>query len=176
MRHHSYRSLGQPKIQAQSRPNPKGLLELPRFRGELRAWDQTSCWGVILSSSCVTFFGSPLAEPFFRPDPHDGAAVARSGGQGRPHLGRPKGVSLTVRPKRSGMRQHRCADNMQSGMTLVKPLRPPVCSALCFRWHGWLIDLTLNYVPSRETFMLKQYISSQPAKAGGTSPGLLNFP
>jgi Amidohydrolase len=27
------------------------------------------------------------AEPFFRPDPHDDAAVARSGGQGRPHLG-----------------------------------------------------------------------------------------
>ena len=33
-------------------------LDLPQFRGELRAWDQTSCWGVILSSSFVTFFGS----------------------------------------------------------------------------------------------------------------------
>ena len=38
----------------------------------------------------------PPAEPFFRPDPHDGAAVARSGGQGRPSWGRPEGLSLTV--------------------------------------------------------------------------------
>ena len=46
--------------------------------------------------SCVErFFRSgPLAEPFFRPDPHDGAAVARSGGQGRPQIlaGRPEVV------------------------------------------------------------------------------------
>jgi hypothetical protein len=28
----------------------------------------------------------PQAEPFFRPGPHDAAAVARSGGQGRPPL------------------------------------------------------------------------------------------
>src|SRR6516162_8099655 len=32
-------------------------------------------------------FGRPLAEPFFHPGPHDGAAVARSGGQRRPYLG-----------------------------------------------------------------------------------------
>jgi hypothetical protein len=29
----------------------------------------------------------PLAEPFFHFGPHDGAAVTRSGGQGRPQLG-----------------------------------------------------------------------------------------
>jgi hypothetical protein len=34
------------------------LVGLTPFRGELRAWDQSSCWGVILSSSFVAFFGS----------------------------------------------------------------------------------------------------------------------
>jgi hypothetical protein len=34
-----------------------------------------------VSSLLVAFFCSaPLAEPFFRPGPHDDAAVARSGG------------------------------------------------------------------------------------------------
>jgi hypothetical protein len=32
-------------------------------------------------------FVRPPAEPFFHPGPHEDAAVARSGGQGRPHLG-----------------------------------------------------------------------------------------
>src|SRR3974377_324722 len=65
----------------------QGGLDLPRFRGELRAWDQSSCWGVILSPVSWHSLVRPLAEPFFRPDPHDGAAVARGGGQGRPHFG-----------------------------------------------------------------------------------------
>ena len=33
------------------------------------------------------FFCLTPAEPFFHPGPHDGSAVARSGGQGRPRLG-----------------------------------------------------------------------------------------
>ena len=40
----------------------------------------------ILSSCFEIFFGSVPGEPFFRPGPHDAAAVARSGGQGRPRL------------------------------------------------------------------------------------------
>jgi hypothetical protein len=35
----------------------------PRFRGEVRAWGQSSGWGVILSSSFVAFFGSTRVWP-----------------------------------------------------------------------------------------------------------------
>ena len=42
-----------------------------------------------------TFFGSAPGGAFFRPDPHDGAAVAHSGGsRTAPTWGRPKGLSL----------------------------------------------------------------------------------
>src|SRR5262249_34421500 len=44
-----------------------------------------------LTAFCSPFwchsFVRPPAEPFFHPGLHEGAAVARSGGQGRPHLG-----------------------------------------------------------------------------------------
>jgi formylglycine-generating enzyme required for sulfatase activity len=51
--------------------------------------------GLGITVSDLTAFGPPLrhsfvrppAVPFFRPDPHADAAVVRSGGQGRPHLG-----------------------------------------------------------------------------------------
>jgi len=59
-------------------------MDLPRFRGEMRAWDQapgfTSCCPPVSWDSLVR----PPAEPFFRPDPRTDAAAARSGGQGRP--------------------------------------------------------------------------------------------
>src|SRR6516165_11329288 len=42
-------------------------------------------------------FVRPPAEPFFHPGLHDGAAVARRGGQGRPHLGPPEGLVLDGR-------------------------------------------------------------------------------
>src|ERR1700733_15023604 len=44
-----------------------------------------------------TFFGSAPGGAFFRPDPHDGAAVAHSGGQGRPFFGPPAGLVLDGR-------------------------------------------------------------------------------
>ena len=34
------------------------LLDLPRFRGEMRAWDQALWLYVMLSSGFVAFFGS----------------------------------------------------------------------------------------------------------------------
>src|SRR5947207_2749119 len=52
--------------------------------------------GVGIRVSCLTSFCPPVwwhsfvrppAEPFFHPGPHENAAVARSGGQGRPHFG-----------------------------------------------------------------------------------------
>src|SRR6516162_94427 len=59
-------------------------LDLPRFRGEMRAWDQALWLCVMLSSGFVAFFSSTPAELFFRPDPRTDGAAARSGGQGRP--------------------------------------------------------------------------------------------
>ena len=41
-------------------------MDLPRFRGEMRAWDQALWLDVMLSSGFVAFFGSAPAEPFFR--------------------------------------------------------------------------------------------------------------
>ena len=41
----------------------------------------------ILPSCLASFFIRPRAEPFFHPGPRARGAVARSGGQGRPHLG-----------------------------------------------------------------------------------------
>jgi hypothetical protein len=72
---------------------------LPRFRGELWAWDQ-GIWSEGILLSCGHSFVRPPAEPFFYPGRHEGAAVARSGGQGRPTWGRPKGLSLTEAPPR----------------------------------------------------------------------------
>ena len=77
---------------------PGGRVGLPRFRGELRAWDQTSYWGVILSSSCVTFFGSTaggailpsLTRTMMRPSR---AAAVKDG----PILGPPEGRVLDGR-------------------------------------------------------------------------------
>src|SRR5215467_9212201 len=72
-------------------PNPprsalpsRGQLDLPRFRGEMRAWDQALWLYVMLSSGSWHSLVRPPAEPFFRPDPCTDAAAARSGGQGRP--------------------------------------------------------------------------------------------
>jgi len=62
----------------------KRRLDLPRFRGEMRAWDQALWLCVMLSSGFVAFFSSTPAELFFRPDPRTDGAAARSGGQGRP--------------------------------------------------------------------------------------------
>jgi len=75
----------------------KAPVDLPRFRGELRAWDQSSCWGVILSSSFVAFFGSAPRGAILPSRPAYSAAVARSGGQGRPILGPPGGRVLDGR-------------------------------------------------------------------------------
>jgi len=60
------------------------IMDLPRFRGEMRAWDQALWLCVMLSSGFVAFFSSTPAELFFRPDPRTDGAAARSGGQGRP--------------------------------------------------------------------------------------------
>ena len=79
------------------RSTVNGYLDLPRFRGELRAWDQSSCWGVILSSSFVAFFGSAPGGAILPSRPAYSAAVARSGGQGRPILGPPGGRVLDGR-------------------------------------------------------------------------------
>jgi hypothetical protein len=59
-------------------------MHLPRFRGEMRAWDQALWLDVMLSSGSWHSLVRPPAEPFFRPDPRTDAAAARSGGQGRP--------------------------------------------------------------------------------------------
>src|ERR1700744_2241232 len=52
-----------------------------------------------------TFFGSAPGGAFFRPDPHDGAAVAHSGGgKEGPPFGRPRACSLwaAATPRRWG--------------------------------------------------------------------------
>ena len=59
-------------------------LDLPRFRGEMRAWDQALWLSIMLSSGSWYSLVRPPAEPFFRPDPRTDSAAARSGGQGRP--------------------------------------------------------------------------------------------
>jgi hypothetical protein len=61
-------------------------MDLPRFRGVLRIWGQAVRFDSILASCVETFFSSAPAERFFCPGPHDAAAAARSGGQGRPPL------------------------------------------------------------------------------------------
>jgi hypothetical protein len=63
---------------------PNVAVDLPRFRGEMRAWDQALWLYVMLSSGSWHSLVRPPAEPFFRPDPRTDAAAARSGGQGRP--------------------------------------------------------------------------------------------
>src|SRR5262245_19532907 len=70
-------------LKAAGRPNAL-ILDLPRFRGEMRAWDQALWLYVMLSSGSWHSLVRPPAEPFFRPDPCTDAAAARSGGQGRP--------------------------------------------------------------------------------------------
>jgi hypothetical protein len=65
----------------------KGRLRYAHNRGVLMVskplTDLTACCPPVSRHSLVR----PLAEPFFRPDPHDDAAAAHSGGQGRPLLG-----------------------------------------------------------------------------------------
>src|SRR5262244_3968677 len=72
-------------------------LDLPRFRGEVRAWIRlsgfTSCCPPVSWHSLVR----PPAEPFFRPDPRTDAAAARSGGQGRPLPAAPEGLFIDGR-------------------------------------------------------------------------------
>jgi len=43
-------------------------VDLPRFRGEMRAWDQALWLYVMLSSGSWRSLVLPPAEPFFRPD------------------------------------------------------------------------------------------------------------
>jgi hypothetical protein len=64
----------------------KGVLDLPRFRGGLRAWDHSGLRAFCSPVWCHSFVRPP-AEPFFHPGLREGAAVTRSGGQGRPHWG-----------------------------------------------------------------------------------------
>jgi hypothetical protein len=59
-------------------------MDLPRFRGEMRAWDQVLWLYVMLCSGSWHSLVRPPAEAFFRLDPRSDAAAARSGGQGRP--------------------------------------------------------------------------------------------
>src|SRR5262249_7853563 len=79
------------------------VLDLPRFHGRVRIWVHGSGCRDTLSSCWQSFFSSAPTEPFFGPGPPGGAAVARSSGQGRPHLpGRPKGLSLTAASTAAG--------------------------------------------------------------------------
>jgi hypothetical protein len=55
-------------------------LDLPRFRREMRAWDQAVWLYVMLSSGLWHSLVRLPAEPFFRPDPRTDAAAAHSGG------------------------------------------------------------------------------------------------
>src|SRR5215469_7214850 len=57
---------------------------LPRFGGQLRPWVTVSDLIALCPPVSLHSFVWPSAEPFFRPGPHEAAAVARSGGQGRP--------------------------------------------------------------------------------------------
>jgi hypothetical protein len=57
-------------------------VDLPRFGGQLRAWDQSIWSDGILPSCLVSFFCSAPGGAILPSRP-----VARSGGQGRPHLG-----------------------------------------------------------------------------------------
>jgi hypothetical protein len=78
-------------------------LDLPRFRGEVRAWDQSSGWGVILSSSFVAFFGSTPKGAILpsRPARWCGRRAERRS-RTAPSWGRPKGLSLTVASTTAG--------------------------------------------------------------------------
>ena len=49
----------------------------------------------VLLVGAILWFGPRRSH--FRPGPHEGAAVARSGGQGRPLLGPPEGLVLDAR-------------------------------------------------------------------------------
>src|SRR6516165_6556961 len=53
-----FRQSGDHKAKLATTPEQKGLLDLPRFRGEMRAWDQALWLDVMLSSGLVAFFGS----------------------------------------------------------------------------------------------------------------------
>jgi hypothetical protein len=61
-------------------------LDLPRFRGRLRAWDQGIWSDGILPSCLVSFFCLALGRAILPSRPAR-AAVGCSGGQGRPHFG-----------------------------------------------------------------------------------------
>src|SRR5271165_4687099 len=78
-------------------------VDLPRFRGRVSVGFTVP----ELAASCPPVSNHslvrPPAEPFFRPDPRAAAAVARSGGQGRPRRrGRPKGLPLTAESTTAG--------------------------------------------------------------------------
>src|ERR1700736_6589501 len=71
------------------------MLDLPRFRGGLRAWDQGIWSDGILLSCLVPFFCSAPGGAILPSRP------ARSGGQGRPHLERsapPADACTSARP------------------------------------------------------------------------------
>jgi hypothetical protein len=59
------------------------LLDLPRFRGEVRAWDQGSSRAVILSSGFMVFFGSAPGGAILPSRPARGLVL-----DGREHDGR----------------------------------------------------------------------------------------
>jgi hypothetical protein len=112
-------------------------LDLPRFRGELRAWDQSSCWGVILSSSFVAFFGSapggailPFSNrgSFFKPFFQQTALCSTRRRRGR-------SVGTPFAPTASGRRgaQERSRDATACGARVsARPLTAPsTAAALC---------------------------------------------
>src|SRR5262249_29800912 len=70
------RSKYRPDISPQIINRAPTNVDLPRFRGEMRAWDQAPWLYVMLSSGPWHSLVRPPAEPFFRPDPCTDAAAA----------------------------------------------------------------------------------------------------
>jgi hypothetical protein len=80
------------------------ILDLPRFGGEVRAWDQGIWFDSILSSCFTQFFCSAPGEPFFRPGPHDGCGRRAQRGVKDDPCGRAEGLSLTAASTTAGWR------------------------------------------------------------------------
>ena len=81
------------------------ILDLPRFGGEVRAWDQGIWSGSIfvLLFHAILLFG-PWGEPFFRPGPHDGCGRRAQRGVKDDPCGRAEGLSLTAASTTAGWR------------------------------------------------------------------------
>ena len=78
-------------------------VDLPRFRGEVRAWDHGSSWAVILSSGFMAFLGSAPGGAILpsRPARWCGRRAQRRS-RTAASCGRPEGLSLTVASTTAG--------------------------------------------------------------------------